>query len=226
MKRILSFALILFSLFTFLPYNSAHAYTKNDYQMALDQFYDCAFSAEYGGAGRDYTVRWERPIDVYFSGDYSGDDVAFFYQFITALYENVYGMPVIRLTTSESESNVQFYFTDLDNIATYIDSYQEGNWGYFTFWHSGSAITHAKIGIATDVTNQKHRNHLLMEEFVGALGLANDHYLSKKSILYGKWTETQHLTEADWLMLRFLYDPAISSGLTWNEISPILDKRY
>lgn len=226
LKRILSLALVLLMTLALLPPQKALAYSSRDLSTALEQFRDCAFSAEYGGNGRDYTVRWEKPIHVYMSGDYTDKDVAFFFRFVMELTQNVPGLPEIRLVNTLEDSNIQMYFAPLDSLHTYISSYTEGNWGYFTFWHSGSGITRAKIAISTDVTDQTQRNHLLMEEFVGVLGLANDHYLDKKSILYGKWTETQKLTDADWLMLSFLYDQRFSAGLTWNEIAPSIEALY
>lgn len=201
-------------------------YSSSDLRTAFQQFEECAFSAEYGGEGRDYTVRWQKPIAVYFSGDYTNDDLAFFFRFATELTENVPGMPEIRLTTLKDESNVQIYFTKLNKMGDFLSSYTEGNWGYFTFWHSGNSITRAEIAVATDVTNQKQRYHLIMEEFVGALGLANDHYLNRKSILYGEWTEVQSLTDADWLMLQFLYDERLEAGQTWHALKPKLEKLY
>jgi len=228
MKRIFAFLLWIALLLSCISSASAapSRYTSNDLEKAFQQFEKCAFSAEYGGTGRDYTVRWQKPIAVYFSGNYTNDDLAFFFRFATELTENVPGMPEIRLTTLKDESNVQIYFTKLNKMGDFLSSYTEGNWGYFTFWHSGNSITRAEIAVATDVTNQKQRYHLIMEEFVGALGLANDHYLNRKSILYGEWTEVQTLTTADWLMLEFLYDTRLSSGQTWRELKPQLEKLY
>lgn len=229
MKRFTAFLLItVIILLSCMPAAFAEKirYSSSDLRTAFQQFEECAFSAEYGGEGRDYTVRWQKPIAVYFYGNYTNDDLAFFFRFATELTENVPGMPEIRLTTLKDESNVQIYFTKLNKMGDFLSSYTEGNWGYFTFWHSGNSITRAEIAVATDVTNQKQRYHLIMEEFVGALGLANDHYLNRKSILYGEWTEVQTLTTADWLMLEFLYDTRLSSGQTWRELKPQLEKLY
>lgn len=228
MKRFLAVFLMVMLLLSCVSaaFAGASRYTSSDRKKAFQQFEECAFSAEYGGNGRDYTVRWEKPIAVYFEGDYSDDDLAFFFRFALELTENIPGMPEIRLTTDKEESNIRIYFTKLNKIGDYLSSYTEGNWGYFTFWHSGNSITRAEIGIAADVTSQKQRNHLIMEEFVGTLGLANDHYLDRKSILYGEWTEVQSLTSADWLMLEFLYDTRFEAGQTWNALKPQLEKYY
>ena len=228
MKRLFTVFLAIVFLFSFVSVTFADSmrFTSSDRQKAFQQFEACAFSAEYGGGDRDYTARWEKPIVVYFIGNYTDSDLAFFFRFALELAENVPGMPEIRLTTDKDESNIQIYFTSLDKLSESLSSYTEGNWGYFTFWNSGSSITNAEIGISTDVTNQQQRNHILMEEFVGALGLANDHFLYEDSILYGNWTEVQSLSNADWLMLKFLYDTRFSAGLTWQALKPELEKFY
>ncbi len=228
MKHFLSSLLAIVLLLAGLSSASASAlrYNSFDRKTALEQFEACAFSAEYGGEGRDFIVRWEQPISIYFSGDYTNDDLAFFFRFLTELTEKVEGLPEIRLTTDQSESNVQIYYTTLDQMGDYISSYTEGNWGYFTFWYTNNVITELQIAVATDVTNQYQRNHIIMEEFAGGLGLAYDHYIDEDSILYGVWTETQTLTDADWLMIQFLYDERFSVGQTWNELKRPLEKYY
>lgn len=65
-----------------------------------------------------------------------------------------------------------------------------------------------------------------MEEFVGLLGLANDHWLDKKSILYQGWTTTQALTDADWNMLRMLYDSRITPGMSRDDALRIMRTIY
>lgn len=228
MKRTLCLILTLLTLITSLSCALADnfRYSEREKALALRQFEACAFSAEYGGDGRNYTVRWEKPIAVYFAGDYTDEDLSFFFRFITELSQTVRGLPEIRLTTDQSQSNVQITFTTLDRMGEYVSNYTEGNWGYFTYWNMGSSISSLEIAIATDVTTQRQRNHLLMEEFVGGLGLANDHYLDDDSILYGEWTETQSLTTADLLMLCFLYDERISAGRTFNDVQKSIEKYY
>lgn len=182
--------------------------------LALEQAKICAFSVEYGDGGGQ-VHKWTDPIRVYFSGNYTKEDLAFFYQFIQDMSENVPNCPPISLVNRKEDANVCFYYVRLKEMGTYISGYTEGNWGYFTFWWNGSGdINRMDIGIAYDKTNQKERNHLAMEEFIGGLGLTNDHYLDQKSILYQGWTTVQQPTDADWRMMRMLYDPRIVSGMT------------
>lgn len=228
MNRIFSLALILVFLLSSIP--TAHAddfsYRKSDLNTALQQMEVSAFSSEFGWDGRDYTVRWQVPLSVYFFGDYTDRDLAFFFRFITELTEKVPGLPEIHLTTDKDASNVQICYTTLDQMSESVFNYTEGNWGYFSFWNTDSSISRLEIAVAADVTNQIQRNHIIMEEFVGGLGLANDHYIDEKSILYGEWTQTQTLTNADWLTLRILYDERFDAGLKWNELKPLIEQYY
>ena len=55
--------------------------------------------------------------------------------------------------------------------------------------------------------------------FEHALGLTNDHWDDKTSILYQGWTTTQSPSSLDWQMLNFLYSPCPIRGINgkrWN----------
>ncbi|MBR3927465.1 MAG: DUF2927 domain-containing protein [Clostridia bacterium] len=224
MKRISFLLSILIALHVLTP--GAYAYTKDDKILALEQFRDCAFAAEYCNNTRNYTVRWDKPIHVYLGGNYTDADISFFYSFISYLMDNISGIPEICITPAEYLADVRMYFSPLSDMGLYASNYREGNWGFFTFWNDGDQITNAEIAIAADVTTQEVRFHLIAEEFVGVLGLANDHYLNYDSILFADQNETYALTEADRLMLEFLYHPNIPAGLTWSEIEPLLLDMY
>ena len=71
-----------------------------------------------------------------------------------------------------------------------------------------------KIAIATDVTNQEERNHLIMEEFINGIGLSNDHNRYANSIVYQPWTTVQQVSELDWIMLNMIYHPDVHAGVT------------
>ena len=92
----------------------------------------------------------------------------------------------------------------------------------FCYTYTNYTIHSGEIAIATDVTNQKQRNHLMREELIGLLGLRNDHELYKDSILYQAWTETQTLSEVDWLMMNMLYHPDLTPGMSLNTACDIL----
>lgn len=220
MKRILGAVLALFMLLAFT------ADAASSHEIALQQAEACAFSAEYGGSV-GYIRKWVSDVNVYIEGNYNYSDAGFFYSFIKQLSDNVPGMPVINLVNTADEANVRVYFVRLSEMGQVLTSYTEGNWGYFTFWNNGyGEIYTAEIAIAWDVCDSDARRHLLMEEFTGALGIANDHYIDSNSILYQNWTTTQNLTAADWNMLRMVYDPRVTPGMQKDKALRIMESIY
>lgn len=206
----------------FLPLFSS---AESSHDLAFRQIEVCAFSAEYGGHSGS-VVKWTGEIRVFFSGKYETEDLAFFYDFIKRLSENVPGLPPVVLVNSEAESNVTVRFVRLSEMPSAVTNYVEGNWGMFTYWYNSGVIASAEIGIAYDKCDRRARAHLLMEEFIGALGLANDHNLDQNSILYQKWTTVQSLTDADWNMLRMLYDSRVRPDMGREEALRIMRGIY
>ena len=175
-------------------------------------FSEIVFDAEYNTSSSYDLHRWEGPIRVRVYGNPTDEDLQTLDSHIAALGE-VDGMPSIsRVTLNE---NIELYFVPLHRIKDYIGGYVEGNWGFFKcWWNSDQQLTYSQIAISTDVTNQKQRNHLILEEFTQALGMMQDSYLYKDSIFYGKWTEIQALSALDWEIVRMTYSPLLDSGMS------------
>jgi hypothetical protein len=187
-------------------------------RQALYCFLDSAFSAEYGDKSRNFMIRWKKDITVSVEGDYTAQDRDTVDTYIAGLNSMVANLPTISISSNPDKALINIIFSPLDQMSDYLSSYVEGNWGYFSYWYDGSgAITKAVILIATDVTDQSSRNHLILEEITGALGLVNDIYTYSDSILYAPWTETQELSDLDWLMLNDLYSKLVKPKMTAPE---------
>lgn len=193
---------------------------------AWEVFDLCAFTAEYNSGGRDYIVRWKKPINIYVAGNPTAKDLEALDDFIMALGLRVPCMPPVARVGSQSKANVVYHFCPLAEMKSRVPGYTEGNWGYFSFSYDSYLIYKATIGIATDVTNQLERNHLIQEELIGALGLADDHWKYEDSILYQGWTTVQHPSEVDWLMLNYLYSPLIKPGDRQAQVKKALRAFY
>lgn len=202
----------------FAPSDAAEAL-----QTALELCSTCAFAAEYGG--EHSLMRWDGPIRIYLDGQPSAADRQTLADFILQLCYRVPTMPNVTIVDAPAAANVTIWYGPLNAMGQHVTNYQAGNWGYFTYWYSRGRIVQAEIGIATDVTTQRDRNHLLQEELVGALGLTNDHDVFSDSILYQPWTTTQQLSEVDWLMLNMLYHPDVTPGCAWEEFRRITEER-
>lgn len=194
---------------TFRPANAAQAQ-----ELALELAHTCAFSVEYGNS--NLLKRWETPIRLYVGGSPTNQDKETIAAFVLQLAYRVPTMPNVTIVSSRRDANVTLFFAPLDELDQHVTNYVEGNWGIFNYWTSNNAIVKAEIAIASDVTNQRSRNHLIKEELVGALGLTNDHDMYADSILYQEWTTTQELSEVDWLLLNMIYHPEVTPGMTWR----------
>ncbi len=200
-------------------------------RLALDSFLQAAFSAEYGDTGRDALIRWEEPIRLSLSGNYTREDEAFLEEFLLTVEEQAAdgfdAFPGIRRVSERERPNMRVIYCPLEEMGNHLSSYQTGNWGYFEYYYLDYRMDEATVVVATDVTTQRQRNHLLMEEIVGSLGLTNDIHTFSDSIVYQPWTETQQLSDLDWLMLSYLYSDRVRLGMTAQEaydaLLPVVD---
>lgn len=218
MKKLLSALLSLILALSLAPAAQAEVFAPKDaadaLQTALDLCRTCAFAAEFGGAHP--LLRWEEPIRIHISGSPTQADRDAVDAFLLQLACRVPTMPNVTVVDNRANANMFIWYGPLDELSQHVTNYPEGNWGAFTYWYRSYRMVKAEIGIASDVTEQRDRNHLVMEELVGALGLTNDHDVFSDSIVYQPWTTTQELSEVDWLMLNMIYHPDVSPGWDWS----------
>lgn len=194
---------------------------------ALDCLKISGFSAEYEDTTGGHLTRWEDSIRLYVGGHPTRADLEELDDFLLELALRVPLLPNITRTNREAEADITIYYVPLSSVGSYVRNYVEGNWGYFNFFHNGAYQRYkGLIAIATDVTNQRQRNHIMREELVGVLALGNDHELYEDSIVYQPWTEVQDLSEVDWLMLNMIYSPYVSCGMTYEQAYAALYSVY
>ena len=224
MKKIVCLALVLVLCATCAAAEDFYAATLYEARMkALALFDVCALSAEYPGQNyqKGRLIRWSRGIRVYLDGNPGSADRQKVSDFLMELGLRVPDLPPVTEVASRSDANMIIYFGPLDRLSEHVTDYVSGNWGMFHYDYSDWCIYHAEIGIASDVTTQQDRNHLIQEEIVGALGLTNDHYVYKDSILYQPWTTVQQLSDVDWIMLNMVYSPLVSPGMKQDKLHKI-----
>ena len=188
-------------------------------RQALLLLEECAFRSEYGEmSGGGPMTRWDQDIKIYVGGQPTAEDLAFLKDFIMQLSFRVPLLPPIYMVPSRSEANMTIYYVPLDEMSQHVSDYVEGNWGFVSFFYRDYCNYRAEICVATDVTTQTDRNHIVMEEIVGGLGLGNDHYVYADSIIYQPWTDVQQLSEVDWLMLNMVYSPVTLPGMTFGQV--------
>jgi hypothetical protein len=178
-----------------------------------DYFRQIAFGSEYGDAGACIR-KWSVPLQLTVSGEPTAEDRATLERAMAGL-NAIHGFPGARIVPSGG--NVSIHFVSLKQMPQVIPSYIAGNWGFFSTFLEGGSIHRAQIAIATDVTTQQARNHLIYEELLQSTGLMLDADDYPKSIYYGQWTTVQQPMSLDWELLRLLYLPGVKSGMAPDE---------
>lgn len=193
---------------------------------ALEGFYAAAFHSEYGDTNRDSMIRWEIPLKLFVKGETTPEDMQTLYTFLENLKVNVPGLPDISFIDTESEASVVISFVPFEDMAESLVNYVDDNWGFMNCFSDDTTIRYGLIAIATDVTKQTDRNHLIQEEFVNMLGLTADLDFGPESIIYQPYTTTQTLADMDYKMLNLLYSPQLTYGMSLAKAKTALEGIY
>ena len=231
-KRLVSVRLFCILLLVFLlpVWAGAEEFTaydaKDARRKALEPFFVCAFSSEYGDPDRDYLIRWEDPVRVYVDGTPTNADLRAVDAFLMELSLRVPDLPPITRVYTRNEANMVMYYVPLWRMEYVVPDYVDGCWGMVHFDYEGFAITNAVIGVTTDTCGQEQRDGIMREEIVNGLGLCNDHEFYSDSIIYQHDKTKYSLSDVDWIMLNYLYSPLLSPGDRWPEAERKLSEFY
>lgn len=184
------------------------------------------FSSDYDG----FVKKWQEPVFVAVEGEYTEEDRATIERVVMQL--NSLGLlPEITLQDKkDAQTTTLFDFRPLPELVKAYDWARDDNWGMFMIsWYGPPReyeLFDAMIYIATDVTNQEDRNHLIQEEFIQSFGLMNDSFRYEESIFQQRWTTFQHPMEIDWLLIEMHSRPEITPGMPIDEAMQILADLY
>lgn len=189
-------------------------------ERALACFFESAFGAEYGGVPR--LTRWQGELIVCARGAYTPEDIHQLDAVLASL-SALPGLPPMRRTEDASAANVIYTFAPLRELGEHVEGYVEG-WGFATWWFERCVITRARAAVACDVTTQAERDHIILEELVNALGLGRDLDNAPDSVISQSRHGARTLGALDEAMLRLLYDPRLSPGMTADEARAALSE--
>jgi len=190
----------------------------------LEAFREIAFTSEYpSGAQRGEIRKWTAPIRLNVHGSPTAEDRMALQRAMDGL-NALEGFPGVALVGGGA--NADIWFVKLEDMDDAVPGYVEGNWGFFTVNDDEGSITGATIAIATDVTDQAARTHLIHEELLQSTGLMQDEYEHPESIFYGEWTTTPEPAPMDWELLRMLYLPDILPDMSEKDAMAKLESIY
>ncbi len=191
----------------------------------LSAFREIAFTSEYPGTPdeRGEIRKWTEPVRLAVHGSPTREDEAALALAMDGL-NALPGFPGISAV--ETDANAEIWFVKLDQMDDVIPGYVEGNWGFFTVSYDTGRITYAAIAIATDVTDQSARTHLIHEELLQSTGLMQDSYAYPESIFYGEWTTAPEPLPMDWELLKILYMEELEPGMSEKDAMAKLNDIY
>lgn len=214
------------------PTEPAHSeFYLADYtpEQVTEYFEEVVLAVEYTDGTGDASLvqKWLSPIRYGIYGDPTDEDLAVLEDFFSQL-NAVPGFPGIRpAEAGEGEELTLSFLNKEDFNAAFSDVvHGEDAFGAVEFWYytDSNEIYSARIGYRTDI-DQQTRNSVLPEEIVNMLGIS-DTELREDSIVYQYSNDNLSLSDMDWLILKLLYDPAISSGANAPVCRIVIENLY
>lgn len=190
----------------------------------INYFSEIAF---YPSVGGKVIARWEEPIHIAVSGDYTNEDYSALTDFMDNL-NKIDGMPDISIV--DKDANCFVYFLPIDKMAENIPDYKNGNWWSYKVDWKLYKINKAYIGIVTDVSTQQERNYMILKTMSTIIGLFNTSDKYPDSIFYSEWMATQALSDMDYKLIGILYSPPFHAGMNEKEaqkaLRPLVREKY
>ncbi|NLM19160.1 MAG: DUF2927 domain-containing protein [Clostridiaceae bacterium] len=196
---------------------------------ALEYFPEIAGGNEFDPSIPEVLNRWDTtiPIKIATFGEPTTDDFARLDLIIPAI-ETLTALDIQYVEAGSTDYNFEFHVTPLDKFEDIFEEhYVKDNWGLVVHWHDDDGYNYyARMAVSNDYPNREEMNHLIMEEFIQALGLPNDSYRYEDSLFQQNWTATQELMPIDWLLLEFVYRPELTTNMSVHECVEILREIY
>jgi uncharacterized protein YcfL len=198
-------------------------------EQVVTSFSEVVLDAEYSnGEGNIHVVqKWTAPIRYMIHGQTTQKDREKLEELFVQL-NAVEGFPGIEVAPSPIAANLTLNFYNRADFQTYfgrIVNYEDAD-GAVEYWYYNQTnqIYNATVGYRTDI-DQYTRNSVLLEEVINGLGIT-DTKLREDSITYQGFSQTQALSEMDWLILRLLYHPDIKCGMNLEQCKAVIEKLY
>ena len=168
--------------------------------------------------------KWDVPIRYAVFGSPTQEDTIVLTGFVDWL-NTLEGFPGMAPAEESHEINLRIYFCSQEELLSIMGENFTGMDGAVTFWYEQDEIYDATICIRTDL-NQTLRNSVILEELYNGLGPIQDTWLREDSIIYAGYSEPQHLTAVDELLLKLLYRPELQCGMDARECEILIRALY
>lgn len=190
------------------------------YNALIDCFDQVALYSNSGGSANGIVKRWEEPLHIKITGEYTSED----YDVITRHVETLNELGELpEISIVDKDANFYIFFVPYDDMAATIPYCEQGCTGTVTiYWNAEYEIDEAYVGIANDATTQSVRNNQLLHYITSGLGLINNNDQDLNSIFQSGNTEIKALSSMDYTLIKMLYDPAVKPGMNLTEAEEAL----
>ncbi len=209
----------------FIPETRPVQFPSESTSKQIDYFLEVALGAEFSQSSSAARVRkWQGDVKIQYFGSPTSEDLMTLNSVISEVNDLTNGQ--IHLQLVNSNPNITIHFSPQSQFGQLEPNYQPGNSGYtWTQWDENNRIYNANVLITTTKVTQKERSHLIREELTQSLGLTQDSFKYADSVFYQPWTDVTQYSEIDRSLIRMLYDPQISSGMTQAQVINVLNTR-
>lgn len=198
-------------------------------EQSREYFLDIAFDTEYEkseSASESLIKKWDTNIKVFLKDTTHSELVNESEKIIDEINQLSTSIAIERVF-DESDANFKIFFCDKDTYSDFepnAKEFVENNYGFvWVYWNSLSEIYKGSMYVDVIRTNNINcQKHLLREELTQGLGLLNDSYMYSESIFYQDWTCFASYTEIDKLLVKYILNPEIESGMNKNQIAETL----
>lgn len=211
------------------PIHSAFYLEGYTAQQVITYFAEVVLDVEYStGTGNVQLVqKWTQPLRYVIFGEATQTDRERLERLFARLNE-IEGFPGIAPNGENELATFSLGFYDRTAFNRHFSSVVQGEEadGAVEYWYFNETnqIYDARIGYRTDV-DQYTRNSVLLEEVINGLGIT-DTNLRPDSITYQGFSQTQELSDMDWLILRLLYHPDIKCGMNLEQCKAVIEALY
>lgn len=176
--------------------------TKDD---MLAYFLEVAVTAE-----DNLILRWEKPLKVQIIGNYTDED----YERIVSQLDMFNGIGTLPpITVVKKGGNFLIHFVPMKEMGKVMSIFEDKYPSNYYYAYDNYKLTKYVTAIASDVPTQKERNYLVLEMITRGLGIFNSSSKYKFSIFQTEWTNSQTLSDLDYIIIGMLYYPEIKPGV-------------
>lgn len=193
-----------------------------------EYFEEIALKSEYIKIKNPKIVKWTQDVCVFVSGQQSDILTKELQKIIKEL--NLLISPIEICEVQSKEASKLHIFLGLGtefsaSIETLAKPYTQSNLGLF-FIYPNAKCEISKANMYVDIFRAKSlrlQKHLLREELTQALGLLNDSMKYPESIFFKGKSFTTQYSLIDKKVIKMLYHPKVKAGMSWREVSQVLD---